>query len=155
MAEALPHHDEIRVPTALLIAAGIMIALVIGFVALSRATGIGQQQPMAYEAAETLSVRFVDEADGGVGVYAADDGQPVHIYAPETGGFVRTALRSMALERKREAVSPEVPFTLVRTVTGRFILEDPATDNTVLLNAFADGNAESFAVIFDPETETP
>ncbi len=155
MAEALPHHDEIRVPTTFLVVTGLVIALVIGFVALSRTTGIGQQKPMAYDAAETLNVRFVDEADGGVGVYAADDGRPVHIYPPTTGGFVRTALRSMALERKREAVSPEVPFTLVRTVTGRFILEDPATRNTVLLNAFADGNAESFAVIFETEATTP
>ena len=77
-----------------------------------------------------------------------ESGAVIMEWAPETGGFVRTSLRSLAITRKRMGIGPEPAFLLHRTGKGRFILEDPSTGEWVSLDAFGRDNAGEFAKLY-------
>lgn len=138
--------------TPLIIAAAVMIAIVLALTTVSRLTGFGAVSTAAVTGAETLSLQFRDEADGGVGAYDAATGAQVFLYEPETGGFVRTALRALALDRRKAGVGSEPPFELARTAEGQFLLHDPETGQSITLNAFGQGNANEFAKLFELQT---
>ena len=69
--------------------------------------------------------------------------------APETGGFVRTSLRSLALDRAQDGVGAGPPFSLHMTGNGRLILEDPATGQWISLDAFGKDNVAEFERLFE------
>ena len=142
------HHHDIRVPKPLLLGMGIMLACITVFAMIASFTGLGAHEANTYTQAETLALRIVDEADGGVGVYAAVTGDLIHIYEPGTGAFVRTALRALALDRQRAGIGPEPAFHLTRTMEGALLLEDPSTNKTITLDAFTAEHAASFDTLF-------
>ena len=143
------HSHEVPVPKPALIAIGALLVTVVVLTGLSRLTGIGASPPVALEQGETISVRFADGDDGSVIVSDAASGETIHTYAPETGGFVRVALRALAFDRQTAEIGSEPPFTLVRTPEDRFYIADPSLDRVVALRAFGQGNAESFAPLFE------
>ena len=142
------HHAPMKTPTPLLIGAACLIALVLAFTTISRLTGLGAMKSDEVTSAQTLSLRFLDEADGGVGAYDAETGAQIFKYAPETGGFVRTALRALALDRRKSGIGSEPPFELTRTPAGRFVLSDPETGKSITLNAFGETNSNDFVQLF-------
>lgn len=143
------HHHDIRTPLPLLVAAGCMIASVVVFTAVSKQTGFGAVRAAPATSEDVLRLRFADEADGGVGVYDPATGEQLFVYAPDRDGFVRTALRAMAFDRRKAGVDAMPPFELGRAASGRLTLSDPSTGQWISLDAFGAGNARSFAALFD------
>ncbi|MEO1027768.1 MAG: photosynthetic complex assembly protein PuhC [Pseudomonadota bacterium] len=139
-----PHAHDIPVPKGMLIGAGLLVASVIAFTAVSSATGFGQIKTEIPVAAEQISINFFDEEDGGIGVYSAASGEALRVYEPGTGHFVRTAVRSLAATREKAGIDKTPPFELMRTVEGRIVLYDPSTETFLALRAFGQGNAADF-----------
>lgn len=96
-----------------------------------------------------VDLQFFDEPDGGVMVRQALSNEPLYRFPPETGGFVRVAMRAVVHSRKKEGVGPETPFTLMETFDGRLILHDRATSKQIELAAFGADNAATFRVLLN------
>ncbi|MEM9667985.1 MAG: photosynthetic complex assembly protein PuhC [Pseudomonadota bacterium] len=114
-------------------------------------TGIGKMTVQQEAAVERMAIQFVDEADGGIGVYDPETKALIHTYPPNSEGFVRTALRALSFDRKKFGVGPTPAFELVRTESGQVILNDPSTQKFVTLEAFGASNAESFIQLFEKQ----
>ena len=143
-------HTADKIPAPLLYACGALMAGSIVIAGMGAAT----REPAAPIAAESieqsLAVRFVDDADGGVSAFDAQ-GNHLHTYPPGTGGFVRTAMRAVVYKRRTAGIGQETPFELLQTKAGNLLLIDPETQSTVHLKAFGDGNARTFSQLFDQQ----
>lgn len=144
--------DEItvhRVPI-MLMGGIVMISL-----ALTSAVSLGffERQAIPSEAREqagatmsaSRSLFFFDEANGDVRVEDAGSGEEIARFAPGTGGFVRTAVRGFAYQRRVNGFGAEVPFDLIEWDNGMLTLVDPATGKAVELHSFGAGNRQTFA----------
>lgn len=89
------------------------------------------------------ALRFVDAADGSVRVIDARSGVLIEALVGEEG-FVRSTVRGLAMERRRQGIGPETPFLLVRRADGGVNFEDPTTGRKVSLEAFGSTNAAAF-----------
>ncbi len=146
----MPHQPE-RIPLPLLFGAAAMVSLSVVGVGVSQLTDIGRQLEPEQHIVASAKVVFADESDGGVGVYEFESGQTITIFPPETGGFVRTAMRAVAHERKVSGGSADAPFEIARTEKGRLLLTDTVTGKTIGLEAFGDINAGDFAQLLGNE----
>lgn len=142
-------HAPEPIPPILLVGAAAIIMITVLGTAFARFTEIGTQERAETAITQSVMLRFTDEADGGVSVYNHDSGALIWHYPPETGGFVRTAMRAVVHSRKVAGIGPEAPFQLARTEEGRLLLTDPVTDLTVGLEAFGADNVRDFAQILD------
>jgi putative photosynthetic complex assembly protein len=75
--------------------------------------------------------------------------------SPGTNGFLRGTMRGLARERKREGVSPELPFLMIGRSDGKLTLEDPGTGRRVDVGSFGPTNAAVFAAIMARHEYTP
>lgn len=146
-------HQPERIPPPLLFGAAAMVVASVVGVGVSQVANIGAQETSAPYVVESVTVLFRDEPDGGVGVYDFESGDTIKIFAPETGGFVRTAMRAVARTRKIEGAGPEAPFELARTAEGRLLLTDTLTGAMVSLEAFGDENAHEFAQLLSERSQ--
>jgi len=74
------------------------------------------------------------------------------VLEPGEGGFVRSTLRSLVRERRRQGVGDGPPFEVSIPGPGQVLLADPATGRRVPLEAFGPTNAAAFArFIGEPE----
>jgi putative photosynthetic complex assembly protein len=146
----MPQQPE-SLPRFLLVGAAALMASSIALAGLSRVTQSGALKAQDSQVVESALMVFKDEADGGVGVYAYESGAPIRIFERDTGGFVRTAIRAAAHERKITGGSAQAPFRLDRTANGRLILTDTITGRAVSLEAFGDANSEDFARLLTGE----
>lgn len=119
----------------------LMSVAVAGF---ARWTGIGTTHLAASPAVQTVSLRFFDNPQGGVGV-ATSSGEGLAQFAPGEGGFLRGVLRGFARDRRSQGIGSEPPLLLVRHADGRISLSDPQTGRVVELDAFGPTNAGLFA----------
>ncbi len=101
------------------------------------------------ESMRTLT--FHDRDDGGVDVLDWRDEQRVWTFAPGDGGFMRTAIRAHAHNRRMAGLGGEAPFHLKKMVDGRLVLEDPATGKRIGLDAFGEAHAAQFAQLLTAE----
>ena len=115
-------------------------------VAAVRLAGISPAQADEHSPAisERL-LRFEDRADGGVDIRDAASGATIDTVAPGTNGFLRSAMRGMVRDRKRQGIGAEPPFRLYATADGRLTLEDPRTGRRIDLQSFGPTNAGVFA----------
>lgn len=149
-----PHGHDIHVPRGALIAAGTLIALTIGAVAIFRIAGLEPAAQIA-NPDQTLAMRelrFADGDNGAVLVYEWDADQPdrvIHEVPSGEGGFIRGVLRSMARARRASGIGPEHPFVLKLQTNGTVLLEDPQTEQRIDLQAFGPTNIESFRAMLD------
>lgn len=143
------HHEPERIPPLLLFGGGALMVMAILVTAFASLTNIGVQNSAALEVTESLAIQFKDDADGGISVYEYETGKRIWIYPPETGGFVRTAMRAVVHKRKVSGIGAEDPFLLMRTANGRLLIRDPQTNRSIGLEAFGDANANDFAQIID------
>jgi putative photosynthetic complex assembly protein len=60
-------------------------------------------------------------------------------------GFLRSTLRALVRERKRQNIGPDAPMQLLGRADGRLTLLDPSTQQRIDLEAFGPGNAAVFA----------
>lgn len=139
-----PAHGD-ALPRGPLIAIGAMVAAVLVSVSFVRLTGIGVIHVQDAPAVSVREFRFEDRADGSIAVLDPASGRVVETVAPGSNGFLRGTMRGLARERKRQGVSPELPFRMLGRADGRLTLEDPGTGRRVDLGSFGPSNAVVFA----------
>jgi putative photosynthetic complex assembly protein len=124
--------------------AALVLSSLIG-VGLVRLAGLSaQQQPDAATLA-VRQLRFEDRDDGGIEVRDARSGALLDTVAPGTNGFLRSTMRGLVRERKRQGLGPETPFELLGRSDGRLTLVDPGTGRRVDLESFGPSNSAVFA----------
>lgn len=120
-----------------------------------RAPALSSQSPPAgrSEVASLLKgqreLLFEDLADGSAVVRDAGTGATLQHVAAGDGGFVRTALRLLVVERRRYGLDPAQPFVLASWTSGRVTIEDRALGKTIELTAFGTTNARAFAQLLE------
>lgn len=142
-------HSGTPIPRAVLIGAAVMIAATIVLAGMSRLTDVGSMRMVGTTPVDSREVRFVDQYDGSVAVTDATTGKLIVEVAQGTNGFLRSTLRGLVRERKRQGIGEGPPFRLVRWIDGRLTLEDPATGRVIDLVAFGAINAAAFASILE------
>jgi putative photosynthetic complex assembly protein len=140
-------------PRGPLIAIGAIIALTLAFAIWSRIEGTDTMPPTG-KPVVARDLRFVDRPDGAVLVFRDKDAEPL-VIEPATNGFLRSTVRGLARERKREDVSANIPFRLTQWDDGRLTLEDPTTNRRIDLEAFGSTNAGAFAQLLTAAATEP
>jgi len=97
-------------------------------------------------------LRFEDRDDGGIAVRDARSGALLATVAPGTNGFLRSTMRGLVRERKRQGLGPELPFELIARVDGRLTLIDPGTHRRIDLESFGPTNSAVFARLLPTST---
>ena len=139
-----PH--SLKVP---LTAAGILISFVLAITTIAQTTGIGKWRAEVGEPEQSVSLVFTDRDDGAVVVADAANGAEVFIFSPEKHGFVRSAVRAVARERKLAGYDASAPFTIARHQGGKLTITDPLTGSRIILNGFGAPNAAEFAKLLE------
>ncbi len=142
-------------PRAPLVALGGLVIASVVAVAAVRLTGIGVVQVPDAPAVTVREFRFEDRPDGSIVVLDSAGQSLIDTVAPGTNGFLRGTLRGLARERKRQGVSPDVPFRMIGRADGKLTLEDPGTGRRVDLGSFGPTNAAVFAQIMATQAPGP
>lgn len=131
---------------------GSLLLLVLLLVGWARWQGVTVQQPDA----QTLWQRELLFRDGPAGeVVALDAGTGAQIASFQgEQGFLRSTLRALVRERKREGIGPQAPLMLIARSDGRLTLLDPSTKQRIDLEAFGPTNAAVFASLLQTGTTT-
>lgn len=136
------------VPRGLLVGAAALVAFAFLASGVARLTDIGTVHMPPAQPVETLTLRFVDQDNGGVAVIDAADNSQIFTVEPGTNGFIRATLRGLARERRREGVGEAPPFELTHWNDGTLSLEDATIGRRIGLDAFGPTNANAFAQLF-------
>lgn len=144
------HSHDLHPPRGLLMAVGALLLFTVIGVGVTQISGAGHVTNWRAMSAQSLPLVFEDGADGSIVVREPATGAVLRTWAPETGGFVRTAMRSLALQRRHMGIGPGPAFVLHRTENGNLIIEDPETSEWVSLDAFGGDNAAEFRKLIPP-----
>lgn len=123
----------------------LILGLTVVFAAVARFSGLGVLRMPEPAIVQYRDLRFIDRADGSVGVLDAANDAIIAVVAPGEGGFIRGVLRGRARERRLGEFGVEPPFRLALHTDGRLTLEDTATKIKIVLNSFGPSNVEAFA----------
>lgn len=136
---------QTKLPIAPLMAmAALVLSCLVGVSAV-RLSGMSAVQQADAATLATRQLRFEDRTDGGIAVLDAANGALLATVAPGTNGFLRSTMRGLVRERKRQGMGPELPFELLGRADGRLTLVDPATGRRVDLESFGTTNSAVFA----------
>ena len=122
---------------------GSMLLLILLAVGFARWQGISDKQVDA----ATVWQRDLIFADGPQGAVIVKDAKHQTEIAKFEGeqGFLRSTLRALARERKRQGIGPDAPMQLLGRADGRLTLLDPSTQQRIDLEAFGPSNVAVFA----------
>jgi putative photosynthetic complex assembly protein len=122
---------------------GSMLLLILLAIGFARWQGISDKQADA----ATVWQRDLVFADGPQGSVIVKDAQSQTEIAQFEGeqGFLRSTLRALVRERKRQNIGPDAPMQLMGRADGRLTLLDPSTQQRIDLEAFGPSNAAVFA----------
>jgi putative photosynthetic complex assembly protein len=122
---------------------GSMLLLILLAIGFARWQGIADKQADA----ATVWQRDLVFADGPQGSVIVKDAQSQTEIAQFEGeqGFLRSTLRALVRERKRQNIGPDAPMQLLGRADGRLTLLDPSTQQRIDLEAFGPSNASVFA----------
>ena len=122
---------------------GSMLLLIVLAIGFARWQGISDKQADA----ATVWQRDLVFADGPQGSVIVKDAQSQTEIAQFEGeqGFLRSTLRALVRERKRQNIGPDAPMQLLGRADGRLTLLDPSTQQRIDLEAFGPSNASVFA----------
>ncbi len=134
-----------KLPTLPLSALGALVLVSVIGVGAVRLSGTSPQQQVDASTLVSRQLRFEDGADGSIAVRDARTGARLDTIAPGTNGFLRSAMRGLVRERKRQGLGPEQPFELLGRADGRLTLVDPGTGRRIDLESFGPTNAAVFA----------
>jgi putative photosynthetic complex assembly protein len=132
-------------PQGALLGAAAMIGFAMTAAVVGRMTGLGATHMPQGAAVESSDLHFADRGDGAVVISQAQSGRVVDVIAPGTNGFLRSVMRGLARDRKRQDLGAEPAFRLTRWSDGRLSLDDEATGRRIDLGAFGPANAGVFA----------
>jgi putative photosynthetic complex assembly protein len=131
------------IPKIMVMLIGCVLVATLIAVALVRLSGVSISVPDS-PAVQVRELRFEDTPNGNVAVIDAKTNRLVETISGEAG-FVRSALRGLARERKRVGLGAEKPFELIARSDGRLTLRDPVTERRIDLESFGADNAANFA----------
>jgi len=122
---------------------GSMLLLILLAVGFARWQGISDKQIDA----ATIWQRDLIFADGPQGAVIVKDARNQTEIASFEGeqGFLRSTLRALVRERKRQGIGPDAPMKLLGRADGRLTLLDPSTQQRIDLEAFGPSNVAVFA----------
>ena len=149
------HAHDLHPPRGLLMAIGALILFTVIAVGATRIMGGGHVTDWRAISIESRALVFEDGADGSIIVRDPVTRDLVRNWAPETGGFVRTAMRSLALQRRQMGIGSGPAFVLHRTQNDKLIIEDPETGEWVSLDAFGGDNVAEFRKLLEPMETSP
>jgi putative photosynthetic complex assembly protein len=138
----------------LIACAALALATLVG-VGVARLTGVGSGLSEVAPIVQERLLRFEDRSDGGITIVDARNGAVIGDVAPGTNGFLRSAMRGLVRERKREGLGPQQPFELVIRANQRLSLEDPGTGRRIDLRSFGPSNAFAFEQLLYVTAITP
>lgn len=105
----------------------------------------GAPAPVAAEVPRaSLTLRFVDEADGGLSVINVNTGAEIDRLGEGENGFLRTMLRVIRRDIDRTPAVISMPFRIEAWQDHRVTLTDSATGRRIDLLAFGPTNAAVF-----------
>jgi putative photosynthetic complex assembly protein len=143
-------------PRAPLLILGSLVVCTVVSVAVVRLTGLGAAHAPDAAPIQVREFRFEDRADGSIVVLDASGQQVLDRVPPGSQGFLRGTMRGLARERKRQGVSPDLPFRMTGRADGKLTLEDPGTGRRVDLGSFGPTNAAVFAhIMYSPAATGP
>jgi putative photosynthetic complex assembly protein len=142
-------------PRFMLTAATGLIGAAMLMAGVASRTDIGATRLTDPAGGRTVDLRFEDTAEGGIRVAAISGTPHAIVLAPGQDGFVRVALRSLARERQAAGHGADLPFRLGQQDDGRLWLRDLATGRLLHLDAYGQGNAQSFARLLEPMRTQP
>lgn len=131
--------------------AALVLSSLLG-VGLVRVAGISTVQQADAATYASRLLRFQDRSDGGIDVLDARSEVLLSTVAPGSNGFLRSTMRGLVRERKRQGLGPETPFELLGRVDGRLTLLDPGTGRRIDLESFGPSNSAVFASLLPPAT---
>lgn len=142
------HHDSPIIHRNALRGAGLLVVL--SLLATSWAVLNGSPGVMDPDTAvlEVRELHFLDDAGS---VLVQEHGAVIAVLPSGEGQFVRGVVRALARHRSLSGVGRERPFELVHRADGRLSLEDPATGQAIVLNAFGSENLRAFARLLGAE----
>jgi len=132
---------------------GVMLLAMLVAVGLARWSGLDPRTPDA-PVQWQRDLQFRDVAGGDIAVLDHRTGQQVASFTGEQG-FLRSTLRALSRERRRENLSADAPFLLIGRTNGRMTLQDPSTGQRIDLESFGPSNAAVFARLRLAGTEVP
>lgn len=156
--------EEIRVPTSLLVGAGLLIAAVITLAIVAKVTNADRGGPRLAPITQAVAARDLvfktdpRNASADMQVLDASTGAVVKDFGPGEGGFVRGSLRGLARLRTTRGISPEEPYRLTEWPGGRMTLQDRLTGMIVEVNAFGATSVEGYRTLLPtvaPPESTP
>ena len=124
-------------------------------VSIVRISGISAVQQADAATLSSRELRFRDQDNGSIDVLDARSGAVLETVSPGTNGFLRSTMRGLVRERKRQGLGPETPFELVGHVDGRLTLIDPGTHRRIDLESFGATNSAVFAKLLPPTPGAP
>lgn len=147
-------HDK-PFPRFALVIAGALVGTTLLATSIARITGTPpQSSPVASRAAANVvavkvrDLRFVDQADGALGIVDAKSGETAGgVAVGSTSGFIRGVMRGLARDRHKRGIGIEPPFRLTLWANGQLSLTDLATERTVELSGFGDTNRAAFMAL--------
>lgn len=139
-------------PAAVRLMGGLLV-LVLLFVGWARWQGVSMHQADAPVQAQRL-LRFVDGPGGAVLAIDATTGATIATFVGEQG-FLRSTLRGLLRDRKREGLGSDTPVELVWHRDGRLTLRDPETGQRIDLESFGPDNMAVFAGLFSADARRP
>jgi putative photosynthetic complex assembly protein len=123
-------------------------------VAIARLAGYPPETSLEARVVSSRDLRVEDEAGGTVLVYDWHGGELLGTYRSGQGSFVRGVLRALTRERRSIGSGAEIPFRLSRHRDGALTIEDLATGEMIVLNAFGPTNAGVFSALLLGRTES-
>jgi putative photosynthetic complex assembly protein len=145
---------KLPLPLPMLGLAALLLACLVG-VGTVRLLGVSASQQADAATLSTRQLRFHDQADGSITVLDAPTGALLDTVAPGSNGFLRSTMRGLVRERKRQGQGPEQPFELLSRADGRLTLVDPATGRRIDLESFGPSNSTAFAKLLAPASGDP
>lgn len=131
--------------------AALVLSSLVG-VSIVRLAGVSPVQQADAATVSSRQLRFEDRDDGSIVVLDAASGALLDTVAPGSNGFLRSTMRGLVRERKRQSLGPEMPFELLGRVDGRLTLLDPGTGRRIDLESFGPTNAAVFAKLLPAQT---
>ncbi|RZS58561.1 photosynthetic complex assembly protein PuhC [Sphaerotilus mobilis] len=143
-------HPLSRAPRLPLLAIGVLLLSAVLGTALVRGAGVSPVQRADAATVRTVNLHFEDRDDGAILIRDADSGAVRGTVAPGTQGFLRSTMRGLVRERRRQGLGPATPFQLLGRADGRLTLFDPGTGRRIDLESFGPTHAAVFAQLITP-----